>query len=99
MPAHGQRLGFRCDHLDTWPMPPPPAGNGSIVFFFTKTTLYIKQLSYKSNLQRMSSYKKVLGPEQQRIHQETADEEAAGGELGCRQRREQQGGMTAPCVG
>jgi hypothetical protein len=31
--------------------------------FFTKTTLYIKQPYYKTNLQKSSYYKKVLGPE------------------------------------
>jgi hypothetical protein len=64
-----------------------------------RVSLYIKQPGYKSNLQRRSNYKKVLGPEQQENHQETADEEAAGVELGYRLWREQQGGMTAPCVG
>jgi hypothetical protein len=65
---------------------------------FFKTTLCIKQLIYKSNLQRRSNYKKVLGPEQHGNHQETVDEEAASGELGYRLWREQQGGMTESCV-
>jgi hypothetical protein len=68
--------------------------------FFRKTTLYIKQPNYKSNLQRRSSKKRSMDLNSKESPQEeTADEEAAGGELGCRQRREQQGGMTAPCVG